>query len=754
LSGRRAEFIRGGGGVPDEEACPEGQAKLADFGGPFPPSSDGASQPQESASSPAESKRETARTYAERGWPVFPCKPGGKTPITPAGFKDASTDPEQISRWWRDHPQANIGIPTGAAGLVVVDVDVKNGASGLESLQALVAELGPEIAETAVARTPSGGRHYIYRANGHSLRNSAGRLGPGLDVRAEGGYIIAPGSQTPQGSYEWITNCEPVELPAALAARLTIRRPAPAQRVSGSPIPVGQRNATLTSLAGTMRRSGMSEQSIAVALREENKRCAIPLSEAEIQRIAASVASYEPAYATADTDDEGDPLVHEAAHAAVLKGEWRNHYRWAQHESTWRHWTARVWKAVPEPVVVAAAQKVLRRHYGRSLAQKQSATEDKRLRTLHIEACRYASVLGGLSFLKGEPGFHTDVEEWDSNPYLLNCADGLLDLRTQELGPHDPEALCTKITRWAFADRKSSGGWERHLVRCLPDADIRRQVHRDLGRALVGADLEESLPIWLGVGRNGKSTTARALLQGLGGYGTKAAPDLLIVRRFEQHPTEIADLVGSRLVISEEVEEGKHLAEARVKDLTGGQQQKGRFMRGDFFTFEQTFTIFLLVNHRPVISGTDKGIWERLRLVPWTVSIPKAEQRPQEEMVAELVADGSWMLRWMVAGFADWQSDHHWVAAEVRAATDDYHAEQDLLLGFIRDACEERPTAQQPKAELYEAYMCWCAANDEQPLGKTDFGNALKGRGMKSKRVGHENVATWVGIRLRAGETE
>ena len=413
-----------------------------------------------------------------------------------------------------------------------------------------------------------------------------------------------------------------------------------------------------------------------------------------------------------------------------------------------------MWKAVAEPVVVAAAQKVLRQHYGHLLAQKQSAAEDKRLRTLHGEACRYASVLGGLSFLKGECGFQTEVEEWDSGAYLLNCADGLLDLRTQELGAHNPEALCTKITRWAFAGRESSGAWERHLARCLPDADIRRQVQRDLGRALVGADLEESLPIWYGVGRNGKSTTARGLLRGLGRYGNKAAPDLLIARRFEQHPTEIADLVGSRLVISEEVEQGKHLAEARVKDLTGGQRQKGRFMRGDFFTFEQTFTIFLLVNHRPAITGTDKGIWERLRLVPWTVSIPFAEQRPQEEMVVELVADGSWMLRWMVAGFADWQADHHWVAEEVRAATEAYRAEQDRTLGFITDTCEEKPFVQEPKADLYEAYASWCTTNDEQPLGKTDFGNALKSRGIHPKRVGHENVPMWVGIRLRAGKAQ
>ena len=152
-------------------------------------------------------------------------------------------------------------------------------------------------------------------------------------------------------------------------------------------------------------------------------------------------------------------------------------------------------------MVVAAAQKALRRHYGRSLAGSQRRSEDERLRALHKAACRYASVLAGLAFLKGEPGFHTEFEQWDANPYELNCADGLLDLGTQVLRAHDPAALCTKVTRWRYADAGSTGAWQRHLARCLPSEDVRRQVQRDLGRALVGADLEESLPIWHGLGR-------------------------------------------------------------------------------------------------------------------------------------------------------------------------------------------------------------------------------------------------------------
>lgn len=469
---------------------------------------------------------------------------------------------------------------------------------------------------------------------------------------------------------------------------------------------------------------------------------------------ATTEAATEMASATVtEAPPEGGPLVLDAAHAEVLANEWRDTYRWAQHESAWRHWTGRAWKKVAESVVVNAAQKVLRRHYGHLLAMGQSAAEDKRLHELHKAACRYASVLGGLAFLKGEPGFHTEFGEWDADAYAVNCADGLLDMRTQTLRPHDPAALCTKITRWNFAGTESTGAWERHLRRCLPDDDVRRQVQRDLGRALVGTDLEESLPIWYGTGANAKSTTARTILQGVDGYGKQAVKDLLVASRFERHSTELADLAGSRIVIAEEVQDGKRLDEATVKNLTGGNRKKARFMRGDNFEFEQTFSIFLLVNHRPVIAGTDKGIWRRLRLVPWTVSIPFAEQRPQDEMVAELMTDGSWMLRWMAAGFADWQADHHWIADPVKVATAAYQAEQDILAGFLSRRCALNPHATVSVDELYAAYVSDTEEHGDdgiESLSKIAFGKRLKSRNLTQKR-GNGGVHLWCGICLVTG---
>ncbi len=243
-----------------------------------------------------------ALRYAELGYPVFPCAPGGKSPLTEHGFHDATTDPEQIERWWTQHPQANIGVPT--EGLVVLDIDGSSNPWPDDPDQAAdLASAG------AIARTPRGGKHVVFRRpEGKAWKCSAGKLAAGVDVRTDGGYIVVPPSRTTQGEYRWVEDLEldrPAdrlpEPPAWLVKvldRLTAS-PEPSRNGTlpsdGNPIPQGQRNATLARLAGSMRRVGMSQSEIAAALARVNQdRCTPPLPPREVERIAASIARYEP----------------------------------------------------------------------------------------------------------------------------------------------------------------------------------------------------------------------------------------------------------------------------------------------------------------------------------------------------------------------------------------------------------------------------------------------------------------------------
>lgn len=228
-----------------------------------------------------------ALQYARRGWPVFPCKAREKQPLTSSGFRNATTDEDQIRAWWSKWPDANIGIATGN-GLFVLDVD---GSEGLASIE------GKELPRAPRVKTSKG--FHVYFKSQEELRCFTRRL-PGLDGRGEGGYIIAPPSVHPSGEvYEWLVMPSELPLPecppwlAELARGRIVSQEA--ARDQEDMIPAGQRNAALASLAGSMRRRGMCSASIEAALLAENAaRCTPPLDEEEVRRIAGSVGRYPP----------------------------------------------------------------------------------------------------------------------------------------------------------------------------------------------------------------------------------------------------------------------------------------------------------------------------------------------------------------------------------------------------------------------------------------------------------------------------
>ncbi len=249
---------------------------------------------------------EAALRYAELGYPVFPCVSGDKTPQTTHGYKDASTDPDQIDRWWTQKPSSNIGIPTD--GLLVLDIDVE--ATWLnDDLDRQV-----ELAVAPMALTPSGGRHYVYRQPaGKAWRNTQSEIAPHVDTRANGGLFVVPPSALPgRKVYHWAPGYEldvsPDQLPEPPDWLITLLDKTDPDATSspgsprvanssvpGNPIPEGQRNGTLARLGGNMRRSGMTQSEIESALQRVNlDRCIPPLNSGEVQRVAASVARYEP----------------------------------------------------------------------------------------------------------------------------------------------------------------------------------------------------------------------------------------------------------------------------------------------------------------------------------------------------------------------------------------------------------------------------------------------------------------------------
>ncbi len=260
----------------------------------------------------------SALKYARLGFPVFPCVPGGKAPLTQHGFKDASTDTEQIRTWWTRNPTANVAMPT--AGLLVVDVD------GADNQWPGDAEKLPDLTCCPVSHTAGGGRHYIVRQpEDASWNNTASKIASKVDTRANGGYIVLPPSIVGGNPYQWADDFElkPADLPEPpgwlielltgtddlFAGAVAVANEDGQVCIEGAPtvpkgatcsldgnlIPAGQRNGTLARLAGAMRRVGMSQGEIFAALVHANQnRCQPSLSDMEVERIAASIARYEP----------------------------------------------------------------------------------------------------------------------------------------------------------------------------------------------------------------------------------------------------------------------------------------------------------------------------------------------------------------------------------------------------------------------------------------------------------------------------
>ncbi|KAA0219700.1 MAG: bifunctional DNA primase/polymerase [Phycisphaerae bacterium] len=240
-----------------------------------------------------------ALQYAAVGLPVFPCAPCQKRPITEHGFHDATTDEAPIRVWWRDHPGANIGVPTGAvSSIIVLDIDPRHG--GDVSIEDLAHRYG-SLPETAMSLTGGGGRHLFLKHPGGQVRCTHGELAPGIDVKGDGGYVVMPPSIHPNGNaYAWelssdIVEVRPASCPEWLLKLFAVRPIDATVAAPANSIPKGERNGTLARLAGAMRRVGMSPAEILAALRQVNAdRCSPPVSPREVEQIATSIGRYEP----------------------------------------------------------------------------------------------------------------------------------------------------------------------------------------------------------------------------------------------------------------------------------------------------------------------------------------------------------------------------------------------------------------------------------------------------------------------------
>jgi putative DNA primase/helicase len=338
-----------------------------------------------------------------------------------------------------------------------------------------------------------------------------------------------------------------------------------------------------------------------------------------------------------------------------------------------------------------------------------------------------------IELAKSEQPIPASHESFDADPWLLNCLNGTVDLQSGALHPHNSSDLLTKTTGVEYPVEAGDDPvlWLEFLGTIFRgDAELIGFVRRLMGSALPGEVIEHLLAIFYGGGANGKSVLIETILASLGEYAMKAPAGLLMASRGERHPTELADLYGKRLVAITETADGQRLDERLVKETTGGDTIRARRMREDFWQFKPSHLSVLVTNHKPVVRGTDNGIWRRLRLVPFTVTIPEPQQ--DKRLPIKLLAELGAILRWMVQGCVEWQHSGLQAPRQVMLATEEYRGESDTFGQWFEEHLKAEPSlgylASVKASAAFASYKAWCEETGERNLSNRRFGERMAER--------------------------
>jgi len=320
--------------------------------------------------------------------------------------------------------------------------------------------------------------------------------------------------------------------------------------------------------------------------------------------------------------------------------------------------------------------------------------------------------------------------DMDIDPWLLNCTNGTLDLKTGKLRPAKHGDLITRSTYIRYDPNARYSLWEKTLLEvCCGDIELVCYLQRVFGYCLTGLTIEQVLFILNGGGANGKDTILGRIKNSMGDYAGLAAPSLLMLSRGGRHPTETADLFGIRMAIASESNENGKLNEVLVKQLTGSEKLKARKMYKDFFEFPALFKLMLMTNHRPIIEGSDYAIWRRINLIPFNAVFKKGVNR-DDTLPGRLDQELNGILRWCVEGCLEWQRIGLQPPEVVIHATKQYKADQDVLSQFFDEKCVIKSQAQITAKKFYSTYEQWCADNGEKSKSQKWLWPKLSKRGI------------------------
>ena len=336
-------------------------------------------------------------------------------------------------------------------------------------------------------------------------------------------------------------------------------------------------------------------------------------------------------------------------------------------------------------------------------------------------------------------------EQFDPDPWLLATPEGVVDLKTGVLQAPRPENYNTKATAVGPALSADCPLWLNFLATIFAeDVDLIAFIRRLIGYSLTGVIREHILAFGYGTGGNGKGVFLNTLTSVLGDYAVVAPAEVFQESRHDRHSTELARLQGARFVTAQETEEGRRWAESRIKALTGGDPVTARFMRQDDFTYTPQFKLFIVGNHKPGLRGVDEAIRRRLHLIPFSVTVPKAQRDP--ELQEKLKAEWPGILRWAINGCLEWQRIGLQPPKSVLDATDEYLSEEDAIARWLLECCQLDPAARSQSSMLWDSYRAWATFAGEFAGTQKRFSQTLEDRGFQKDHDRNGNY--FIGLAL------
>jgi DNA polymerase-1 len=461
-----------------------------------------------------------------------------------------------------------------------------------------------------------------------------------------------------------------------------------------------------------------------------------------------------------DFAEEADPdktpvLATDLDLADVFVARHGDRYRFVRETEKWLGFNGQKWDAEGGIVLARADYQDMIR----TLAPYVEKTKDGEvIRVDQTPWMRQAGrITATLTQVSANRLVHTSVRALDVDPWLWNCPNGTYDLRRHTFLDHDPDHMITLGSNVAYDPDAECPQFLAFLEEVLPEPETRRFVQRVFGQAMIGTVTEHIFPVFHGVGRNGKGTLMRLVQHVFGSYYSGVSKTLLVVKAHEEHATVLASLHRKRLITAQEVAETDIFNASMIKELTGGDDITGRFMREDEFTFAPSHTMVLAANHLPKVSAKDDAFWRRLKKVPFVKVIEHPDDRVEQRMKKELPG----ILNWLLAGCKDYQEHGLGEPAAVVMATAGIRAESDPTSRFLGEYVEVTHDPQDTVlfSELYDhLYVTWHRNTREStPLvARNLFGaEVAKALGIAPPRkVGKNKVVTFEGIRLLEGDTE